>query len=129
MKLLVFSYASLPSLHTISPSQSCVCAHNTHTHTCTCAHMQSIDMGAIVDPTQRKSIDEYAPDRPSRMGRRSTRRCACMPLPGLFLPSDPSSPKSSLCPSCVQEEVGQSNYQQGEFRSVSVSNYEKRKMF
>ena len=86
--------------------------HNTHAYT------QSIDMGAIVDPTQRKSIDEYV-QQAKQDGAEVYQACACMPSQGCFYPPTLIT-KVEPVSICVQEEVGRSNYQQGEFRNVSV---------
>ena len=71
--------------------------HTTHTH------IQSVDMGAIVDPTQRKSIDEYV-QQAKQDGAEVYQACACIPSHGCFYPPTLIT-KVEPVSVCVQEEV------------------------
>lgn len=46
---------------------------------------KSIDMGAIVDPSQRKSVDEFV-QKAKQEGAHVFQSCACMPSKGCFYP-------------------------------------------
>ena len=65
---------------------------------------KSIDMGAIVDPSQRKSVDEFV-QKAKEEGAQVFQSCACMPKKGCFYPPTLITnvqPVSTI----VQEEVG-----------------------
>ena len=64
---------------------------------------KGIDMGAIVDPTQRKSIDEYV-QQARREGAEVYQACACMPSHGCFYPPTLISQVQPVS-LCVQEEI------------------------
>ena len=61
-------------------------------------------MGAIVDPTQRKSIDTYV-QQAKQDGAEVYQACACMPSHGCFYPPTLIT-KVEPVSVCVQEEVG-----------------------
>jgi len=61
-------------------------------------------MGAIVDPTQCKSVDEYV-QQTMQDGADVYQVCACMPTHGCFYPPTLIS-KVEPVSICVQEEVG-----------------------
>jgi len=61
---------------------------------------KSVDMGAIVDPTQRKSIDEYV-QQAKQDGAEVYQACACMPTHGCFYPPTLIT-KVELVSICVQ---------------------------
>ena len=60
-------------------------------------------MGAIVDPTQRKSIDTYV-QQAKQDGAEVYQACACMPSHGCFYPPTLIT-KVEPVSVCVQEEV------------------------
>ena len=65
---------------------------------------KSIDMGAIVDPSQRKSVEEFV-QKAKEEGAQVFQSCACMPEKGCFYPPTLITnvqPVSTI----VQEEVG-----------------------
>lgn len=62
-------------------------------------------MGAIVDPTQRKSIDTYV-QQAKQDGAEVYQACACMPSHGCFYPPTLIT-KVEPVSVCVQEEVGE----------------------
>ena len=64
---------------------------------------QCIDMGAIVDPTQRKSIDDHV-QQAKKEGADVYQACACMPSHGCFYPPTLIT-KVQPVSLCVQEEV------------------------
>ena len=85
----------------LKPGWLHTCIHTHTTHTCA----QGVDMGAIVDPTQRKSIDTYV-QQAKQDGAEVYQACACMPSHGCFYPPTLIT-KVEPVSVCVQEEVGE----------------------
>jgi aldehyde dehydrogenase (NAD+) len=65
---------------------------------------KGIDMGAIVDPSQRKSIDDYVQEA-RRDGADVYQACAAIPSNGCFYPPTLITGVQPVS-RCVQEEVG-----------------------
>lgn len=95
-------YMCITCLHVLTSTYNT--QTHTHPHNTQHTHIQSVDMGAIVDPTQRKSIDEYV-QQAKQDGAEVYQACACMPSRGCFYPPTLIT-KVEPVSICVQEEVG-----------------------
>ena len=62
-----------------------------------------MDMGAMVDPVQKKSVDEYV-QQAKQEGADVYQSCACIPPHGCFYPPTLIT-KVEPVSTCVQEEV------------------------